>query len=80
MNLTRYTPQLAQAFFLLVEQPRMLARVAAAWFVLALAAQAATFTQQPGLMLAAFLLNALAFGAFGYHWQRFVAQGEQPTG
>lgn len=80
MNLTRYSPQLAQAFFLLVEQPAMLARIGAAWCVLALAAHAATWGQQPGLMLVALLLNALAFGAFGYHWQRFVALGEAPRG
>jgi hypothetical protein len=78
MNLTRFSPQLKQAFFQLVEQPAMLARIGGLWFLLALAAQVAGLAAKDnaGVTLAASLLDGLAFGAFGYAWQRFIALGE----
>lgn len=76
MSLTRFTPQMALSFFLLVERPGALARLGAAWFALALAAQLGVGSGQQGIALAAVLVQALAVGAFGFQVQRFVALGE----
>lgn len=78
--LTRFTPQMAQSFFLLVEQPGMLARLGAVWFAVALAAQAGLGAAETGVMVIAVLARALAVGAFGWHVQRFVGLGEPPRG
>lgn len=79
MSLTRYAPQLAQAFRLPLDRPAMLARCAAAWLVLALAAHYARGLGLPGGAAIPFALNALAFGAFAVAWQRFAARGEEPS-
>lgn len=80
MSLTRYAPQLGQAFRLIASEPVTLVRCAAAWFTLALAAHFAKGLGLPGGGVIPFALNALAFGAFAVAWQRFVALGEKPKG
>lgn len=81
MGLTRFTLQMAQSFFLLVEQPGVLARLGAIWFVVAVAAQAGlSGGAAAGIAVAATLVQALAFGVFGWHVQRFVGRGETPRG
>lgn len=78
MSLTRFAPQLAQAFRLLVAEPAMLLRCAAFWLVLALAGRFTVGMALPPVV--PFALNALALGAFAVAWQRFVALQEKPKG
>lgn len=78
MSLNRYSTELAQSFFLPLEQPGPWLRAIAPWFVLALAAHFAVGLGLPGGGLIPFGLNGLAFGAFAVTWQRFVALGEEP--
>jgi len=74
MSITRYTPQLGQAFKLPIQQPVAFLRIAAPWLVLSLAS-AFVAGRAPSL---AFLMGAVALGGFGFHWQRFVG-GDQAT-
>lgn len=80
MAITRFSPQMAQSLFLLVERPGALARLAAPWFAVALAAQFGIGSGDNSLALAAVLVQALAVGVFGYHAQRFVTLGEAGYG
>lgn len=77
MNLTRFSLQLKLAFFQLVERPGTLARIGGLWFLLAVAAQIAVLVAgEGGLPFAAAAINGLAFGGFGYHWQRATVLGD----
>lgn len=77
MNITRFAPQVIQAFRLLVAEPAMLLRCAALWFLVALASRLTAGMALPPIVT--FALNALALGAFAVTWQRFVVLGEKPA-
>lgn len=78
--MSRFTLQMAQSFFLLVEQPGMLARLGIPWFALAVIAQAGASATDPGMMVAVLVAQTLAVGAFGWQVQRFVGLGETAIG
>jgi len=77
MSITRYTPQLGQAFKLPVQNVGAFVRIAAPWLALSLASVFVADTVSGGASFS-FLIGAVALGGFGFHWQRFVG-GDQAT-
>lgn len=69
MSVTRYSPHIRQAFRLPAQNPAMLVRIAAPWVVLA--AVALFLKDMSGGL--SMVLMAVAFGGFGFFWERFVA-------
>ncbi|MBC7953090.1 MAG: hypothetical protein H7Z12_14880 [Rhodospirillaceae bacterium] len=76
MSVTRYSPHIRQAFRVPAQNPAMLVRIAAPWLVLALVALFIKDAPFGGAALLSMALMAVAFGGFGFFWQRFVG-GEQ---
>jgi hypothetical protein len=76
MSVTRYSPHIRQAFRLPAQNPAMLVRIAAPWVVLAAVALFIKDAPVAGAAAFSMVLMAVAFGGFGFFWQRFVG-GEQ---
>lgn len=73
MSLTRFAPQIGQAFHLPAQNPAVLFRMMTPWFFVALAALFVKDMAMPGAAAMGLVLNGIAFGGFGFFWQRFAA-------
>lgn len=76
MSLTRYSPHIGQAFRLPAQNPAILVRIAAPWVVMAVAGLLIKDAPVAGAGVLGMILMAVAFGGFGFHWQRFVGAAE----